>query len=70
MKKDVHPTVYQDATTNCTTCSAVYAIPSTIQKQSVEACRACHSAYTGKKQTTLKGGRVERFRKLQAAAQK
>ncbi len=67
MKKEVHPTVYKDAKTSCQTCSTVFLIPSTVKEQSVEVCRMCHPIYTGKVQKEARGGRVERFRKMQAA---
>lgn len=63
MKSGIHPTLHGDAKTTCMTCNAVFLIPSTVKEQSVEVCRMCHPIYTGKKQTTQKGGRIERFRK-------
>ncbi|MFA6259031.1 MAG: 50S ribosomal protein L31 [Candidatus Peribacteraceae bacterium] len=68
MKPGIHPQVFQDATTMCTTCNSVFAIPSTVQEQKVESCRNCHPVYTGKQQKERKGGRVERFRKRMAAS--
>jgi ribosomal protein L31 len=68
MKADIHPVMHKDAKTTCSTCGTVYLIPSTVKDQSVEICRNCHPVYTGKKQTEVRGGRVERFRKIQAAA--
>lgn len=68
MKAAIHPQMFADAKTTCATCKAVYLIPSTVKEQSVEVCRACHPIYTGKKQTEARGGRVERFRKIQARA--
>lgn len=70
MKKGVHPTIHWDAKTSCQTCSTVFQIPSTVKEQSVEICRMCHPIYTGKVQKEAKGGRVERFRKMQAATSK
>ena len=70
MKAAIHPQVFNDAKTTCTTCKTVFQIPSTIKEQSVEVCRACHPIYTGKKQTDVRGGRVERFRKRMAAGKK
>lgn len=63
MKKGIHPQVFKDATTTCSTCSAVYGIPSTVETIQIEVCRGCHPVYTGKKQVDARGGRVERFRK-------
>jgi len=66
MKPDIHPQVHKDAKTTCTTCGAVFAIPSTTKEQKVESCRNCHPVYTGEKQKEVKGGRIERFRKRMA----
>lgn len=63
MKKGIHPPVFKDATTTCSTCGTVYAIPSTVQVMQIEVCRGCHPVYTGKKQIDARGGRVERFKK-------
>jgi large subunit ribosomal protein L31 len=63
MKSSIHPAIHADAKTTCTTCSSVFLIPSTVKEHTVEACRFCHPIYTGKKQTTTRGGRIERFRK-------
>ncbi len=63
MKKGIHPPMYDNAVTTCTTCGAKYAIPSTVKQQSVEVCRLCHPVYTGKRELERKGGRIERFRK-------
>ena len=68
MKSAIHPTMHKSAKTTCSTCKMVYVIASTIEEQTVEVCRNCHPIYTGKKQTEARGGRVERFRKIQAAA--
>jgi ribosomal protein L31 len=69
MKAGIHPTLHQDAKTTCTTCGAVFDIPSTIKTQTVETCRMCHPVYTGKKQTDRKGGRIDRFKKRLEASQ-
>lgn len=59
--------MFPKARTTCTSCGAHYDIPATVEKQSVEICRACHPIYTGKAVKEARGGRVERFRKRQAA---
>ena len=66
MKKSIHPPMFKDAKTTCSTCGTVYEIPSTVQTQSIEICRSCHPIYTGKAQKDLKGGRVDRFRQRMA----
>lgn len=68
MKTAIHPTMFKDAKTTCSNCKAVFMIPATVQEQSVEICRMCHPIYTGKKQTEVRGGRIDRFRKIQAAS--
>lgn len=59
--------MFAKAKTTCSSCGAVYEIPATVEKQSVEICRSCHPIYTGKAVKEARGGRVERFRKRQAA---
>lgn len=70
MKSSIHPQVFEDAKTTCSTCSTVFLIPSTIKEQTVETCRNCHPIYTGKKQTDRRGGRIDRFKKRADAAKK
>ncbi len=70
MKTGIHPTMHAKAKTTCMNCKAVYLIPSTVEEQSVETCRMCHPVYTGKAQQEARGGRIDRFRKLQAAQKK
>ena len=70
MQAAIHPTMFKKAKTTCVNCGAVYDIPSTVEEQQVETCRACHPIYTGKQQKDLKGGRVDRFRKRMAAGPK
>jgi large subunit ribosomal protein L31 len=70
MKSGIHPEVFKDAKTTCSTCGTVYLIPSTVKEQSVEVCRNCHPVYTGKANKEARGGRVERFRKRMAAGKK
>lgn len=69
MKSGIHPTVHDGATYTCSTCKTVFTIPSVKEETSIEVCRMCSPAYTGKKQTEHKGGRVERFRKRMAATE-
>lgn len=54
--------MYKDAKTTCSTCSAVYMIPSTVKEQTVETCRNCHPVYTGKQLAERRGGRIDRFK--------
>jgi len=70
MKAGIHPEVHKNAKTTCSTCGAVFEIPSTSKELSVETCSLCHPVYTGKQRKEMKGGRVERFRKRMAAGKK
>ncbi len=70
MKIGIHPQMFKDATATCMACGATFAIPATVEKQTVESCRLCHPAYTGKASTETKGGRIDRFRKRMAAGKK
>lgn len=62
MKSGIHPETHKDAKMTCTTCGAVYLIPSTVKEQTVETCRMCHPIYTGKQATERRGGRIDRFK--------
>lgn len=70
MKSGIHPQVHDDATCTCSTCNAVFKVPSTVQEQSVEVCMYCHPVYTGKAQQDMKSDRVQKFRERMAAAKK
>lgn len=62
MKSGIHPEMFKDAKTTCSTCGTVFQIPSTVETQTVEVCRMCHPIYTGKAQKDLRGGRIDRFK--------
>ncbi len=70
MKKGIHPQVYLDAKTMCSSCGAVYLIPTTVKVQQVEICSACHPVYTGKYMGLMASGRVDRFRKMAESSKK
>jgi len=70
MKAGIHAEIIKGAKTTCSSCEAVFEIPSTIETTTVEKCRNCHPVYTGKEQQAASGGRVERFRKRMAAQKK
>lgn len=70
MKSAIHPQVFQDAKTTCSSCGTVYKIPTTVKEQTVEVCAACHPIYTGQYRGVMASGRVDRFRKLQEASAK
>lgn len=70
MKKGLHPPLHADARTTCTSCGAVYRIPTTVKAQQVEVCSNCHPVYTGEYRGLISSGRVDRFRKATEAAKK
>ncbi len=70
MKKGIHPQLFSDAKTTCTSCGAVYSVPSTVKVQQVEVCSACHPIYTGEYRGLMASGRVDRFRKVAEASKK
>ncbi|MBI3336846.1 50S ribosomal protein L31 [Candidatus Peregrinibacteria bacterium] len=70
MKEGIHPQVFPKAKTTCTTCGAVFVIPTTVDVQEVEVCRMCHPIYTGKNLKEARGGRIERFKKRAGSAKK
>ena len=61
MKKDIHPTYYNDAKILCS-CGNVVQCGSTKTGMTTEICSACHPFYTGKKKMMDTAGKVERFK--------
>ncbi len=70
MKKGLHPQVFPDAKTTCSSCGTIYAVPSTVKVQQVEVCSQCHPIYTGEYRGLMASGRVDRFRKVADASKK
>ena len=60
MKKDIHPTFFENAKITCA-CGAMYEIGSTVQDLQVELCAKCHPFYTGKQKILDTARRVEKF---------
>ena len=69
MKKDIHPKYDKNAKATCA-CGAVFHIGSTLSDIKVEICSNCHPFYTGNEKIMDTAGRVERFKKRQAASAK
>lgn len=69
MKKEIHPSYYQEAEVTCS-CGEKFAVGSTMPKIDVEICSSCHPFFTGEEKVLDQGGRVERFKKRQAATKK
>lgn len=67
MKKEIHPKYDSKAKATCA-CGAVFSIGSTMPEIKVEICSHCHPFYTGNEKVMDTAGRVERFKKRQAAS--
>ncbi|OIO31859.1 MAG: 50S ribosomal protein L31 [Candidatus Yonathbacteria bacterium CG_4_10_14_3_um_filter_47_65] len=67
MKKEIHPKYYPKAEVTCS-CGATFTTGSTMEKIEIEICSACHPFFTGEEKILDTGGRVEKFKKRQAAA--
>ncbi len=68
MKKDIHPTFYENALVTCA-CGATFTVGSTVEKLNVEICSSCHPFFTGKEKVIDTAGRVEKFKTRQSKAQ-
>lgn len=69
MKKDIHPKHNDKASVNCA-CGATFAVGSTMDDIHVEICSQCHPFYTGNEKILDTAGRVDRFKKRVALADK
>lgn len=69
MKADIHPTYYEKAKVSCS-CGASFTVGSTKEDIKNEVCSNCHPFFTGKEKTLDTAGRVDRFKKRQAASKK
>ncbi|OGK52876.1 50S ribosomal protein L31 [Candidatus Roizmanbacteria bacterium RIFCSPLOWO2_01_FULL_44_13] len=67
MKTDIHPTYYAGAVVTCV-CGNTFTTGSTKKNISVEVCYKCHPLYTGEHRFLDVKGRVDTFKKKQAAA--
>ncbi len=61
MKKELHPTYFEEATVVCA-CGNKFILGSTKEKIEVEICSACHPFYTGAEKVLDTAGRVEKFK--------
>lgn len=68
MKKDTHPTYYDDAVVTCASCGSTWQTGSTQKELRTEVCSNCHPFFTGQLQRLLDvEGQVDRFyKRLQA----
>ncbi|MBU1091458.1 50S ribosomal protein L31 [Patescibacteria group bacterium] len=69
MKKEIHPTYYQNATIKCA-CGNKITVGSTKKETDVEICANCHPFFTGKEKLIDIEGRVEKFKQKMEKSQK
>jgi large subunit ribosomal protein L31 len=69
MKTQTHPELHV-VTATCASCGTTFEIRSTRPSVAVEICSACHPAYTGVERAVARGGRIERFERRRARAQR
>ena len=69
MKKDIHPKYNLKTKATCA-CGATFEVLSTMPEIRMEICSQCHPFYTGNEKVMDTAGRVERFKKRQAASLK
>lgn len=65
MKKDIHPTYYNEVKVKCA-CGNEFSLGSTKKEIHTEICSACHPFYTGKEKLIDTAGRVDKFKKRAA----
>ncbi|MDY7035006.1 MAG: 50S ribosomal protein L31 [Thermodesulfobacteriota bacterium] len=68
MKKDIHPE-YFNAKIHCA-CGNEFEAGSTQKEIKVEICSKCHPFFTGKQKLVDSAGRVERFKRKYANAER
>jgi large subunit ribosomal protein L31 len=70
MKQGKHPT-YHHCKVTCISCGATFETGSTLGEEiKVETCSNCHPFYTGKQRSVASDGRIDKFNKKLASAQK
>jgi len=68
MKKDIHPTWYNDAVVTCV-CGNSFTTGSTTAKIRVDICSNCHPFFTGQQKFVDTLGQVEKFTKKTAVSE-
>ena len=69
MKQGIHPN-YQKAKVVCVSCGSEFETGSTVKEIRVDTCSKCHPFYTGEQKFVQAAGRIDRFNKRAAQAQK
>lgn len=68
MKKGIHPE-YGKCIVKCA-CGATFETGATVRTMNVDICSKCHPFYTGRQKLVDTGGRVDKFRRRLAQAEK
>ncbi len=69
MKQGIHPDWHHDTVVSCA-CGNTFITGSTQKTIQVDICAACHPFFTGEMKFVDRQGRVDKFKKKMAAAQK
>ncbi len=69
MREGIHPK-YQKVTVTCVSCGSTFETGSTKGEIRVDTCSKCHPFYTGEQKFVQAAGRIDRFNKRAAQAQK
>ena len=69
MKQNLHPQWTHQCTVTCS-CGNQFVTGASVDHLEVDICSACHPFFTGEMKFVDRQGRVEKFMKRQAAAQK
>lgn len=69
MRKGIHPN-YKKVKAICISCGAEFETGSTLDEIRVDTCSKCHPFYTGEQKFVQSAGRVDRFKKRAALANK
>ncbi len=69
MKKEIHPTYFEEAVITCA-CGETWTVGSTKESMSVDICSNCHPFFTGEQRIVDTEGQVERFMKRVEARDK
>ncbi len=69
MKNGIHPK-YQKCKVVCVSCGAEFETGSVLSEIRVDTCSKCHPFYTGEQKFVQTAGRIDKFNKRVAQAQK
>ncbi len=69
MRQGIHPN-YKKVKAICISCGAEFETGSTLDEIRVDTCSKCHPFYTGEQKFVQTAGRIDRFNKRAALANK